>query len=101
MSTRARQYDAQVLRRDLLSPHLLSLTLGGMPVLRFRFRLTDTQRFCLQSVVVEGRGAVTIVDAATKLFLERGFDAFRMEGDFTITETDGGQVARSARKIGS
>jgi NADPH-dependent ferric siderophore reductase len=29
VSTRARQYDAQVLRRDLLSPHLLRLTLGG------------------------------------------------------------------------
>ncbi len=29
MSTRARQYDAQVLRREQLSPHLVRLTLGG------------------------------------------------------------------------
>lgn len=29
MSTRARHYDAQVLRRDQLSPHLVRLTLGG------------------------------------------------------------------------
>lgn len=29
MSTRAEQYDAQVLRRDQLSPHLVRLTLGG------------------------------------------------------------------------
>ena len=30
MSTRARQYDAQVLRREQLSPHLVRLTLGGL-----------------------------------------------------------------------
>jgi NADPH-dependent ferric siderophore reductase len=29
VSTRARQYDAQVLRREQLSPHLVRLTLGG------------------------------------------------------------------------
>ncbi len=29
MSTRARRYDAQLLRRDVLSPHLLRLTLAG------------------------------------------------------------------------
>ena len=29
MSTRARQYDAQVLRREQLSEHLVRLTLGG------------------------------------------------------------------------
>lgn len=29
MSTRAQQYDAQVLRRERLSPHLLRLVLGG------------------------------------------------------------------------
>ncbi len=29
MSTKARQYDAQVLRREPLSPHLVRLTLGG------------------------------------------------------------------------
>ena len=29
MSTRAQQYDAQVLRREQLSPHLVRLTLGG------------------------------------------------------------------------
>ena len=29
MSTRARRYDAQLVRRDVLSPHLLRLTLAG------------------------------------------------------------------------
>ncbi len=29
MSTRAQQYDAQVLRREQLSPHLVRLVLGG------------------------------------------------------------------------
>ena len=36
MSTRARQYDAQVLRREQLSPHLVRLTLGGAGLADFR-----------------------------------------------------------------
>ena len=36
MSTRARQYDAQVLRREQLSPHLVRLTLGGPGLADFR-----------------------------------------------------------------
>lgn len=35
MSTRARQYDAQVLRREQLSPHLVRLTLGGAGLVDF------------------------------------------------------------------
>ncbi|MGZ8745437.1 MAG: siderophore-interacting protein [Nocardioides sp.] len=35
MSTRARQYDAQVLRREQLSPHLVRLTLGGSALAAF------------------------------------------------------------------
>ncbi|WP_193604781.1 siderophore-interacting protein [Nocardioides dongkuii] len=35
MSTRARQYDAQVLRRERLTPHLLRLVLGGPGLAEF------------------------------------------------------------------
>jgi len=35
VSTRARQYDAQVLRREQLSPHLVRLTLGGPELAQF------------------------------------------------------------------
>ena len=35
MSTRARQYDAQVLRREQLTPHLVRLTLGGPELAKF------------------------------------------------------------------
>jgi len=35
VSTRARQYDAQVLRREQLTPHLVRLTLGGPGLVAF------------------------------------------------------------------
>ncbi len=86
MSTRARQYDAQVLRREQLSPHLVRLTLGGPGLAGF----TST------GIPDEWVGLVVPGQFQSRYYTVRGWAGGEMVLDVVVHDT--GLVTEWARR---
>ena len=76
MSTRARQYDAQVLRREQLSPHLVRLTLGG----------PDLAQFVSTGIPDEWVGLVVPGQFQSRYYTVRSWDGTELVLDVVVHE---------------